>query len=445
MVKKSLIIVILSILLGILLYFNFFLKTAENQTRIIDRIPDGDYIGSSSLLKLAEETSPLLYFNKMPHRDLSSAEFLLAQSKNFGINAQEKAYFFINETGDFGLLLNLLDSAKVRLAINKINDDKNLKNKTQNKKVVFFNEQFNCYVHYGSDYLLLYCGKKFPETLERVSLAKYNQQSKLWREYLSLKTFKNESATVFSKSQKILSLGFNYALFSHDSDSLNVTIKCFLHKKTKLSFSVFKSGRCFPINSQSNRSVEFHLNPAELTSVSNFPFKNLLFEQGKKIGFPTASFLKAWGGEFSFSEGGSVALKERYVVSEMDEDFNVSEIVKYKITNVPGYALMFNTNENGPSFIQELLQKGILRFEENHYKILFSPPLQMVKKDNYYLFYSGEKAPQIVENTRNEIIWPIWDENYRFRIDSTNNSVVFASAIIPIKTALTKLKKIIQK
>ena len=94
MIKKSLIIIVLSILLGLFLYFRTSFDSQNNGARIIDRLPDAEYIGSSSLLDLAKETSPLLYFYKIKNRDLSSVEFLLAQAKNFGLNAQEKVYFF---------------------------------------------------------------------------------------------------------------------------------------------------------------------------------------------------------------------------------------------------------------------------------------------------------------------------------------------------------------
>ena len=444
MIKKSLIIIILSILLGLFLYFRTSFESQNKGARIIDRLPDAEYIGSSSLLDLAKETSPLLYFYKIKNRDLSSVEFLLAQAKNFGLNAQEKVYFFYDESGEGGLMFNVTDSAKVLLAIENFNAKSPEKNKSQNKNTVFFSDQLKLNFHCGADYLLLYSGKKFPEIVKRVSQAKFNQESKLWKEYLSLKLYKNENTTVFATSKKIKELGFDYALFSHNSDSANVYINGCLHNYKGLNPSMLKSGKGFVNNLESNRSIELHIDSKEVNTGKDFPFKSLLFEQGSKISFPTAAFLNAWGGEFSFSEGGKEIVKERVIVSEMDEDFNVFEVVKYNSVEVPKYSLMFNTNENGASFIKLLLKKGILRPEGKYYRFLYSPLLKMVKNDNYYLFYSGEKEPTIDQCDENKLYWEFWKTNCLFKIESMSRNDLFISAKIPAIRAIEKLKKVMK-
>ena len=444
MIKKSLIIIILSILLGLFLYFRTSFESQNKGARIIDRLPDAEYIGSSSLLDLAKETSPLLYFYKIKNRDLSSVEFLLAQAKNFGLNAQEKVYFFYDESGEGGLMFNVTDSTKVLLAIKNFNAKSPEKNKSQNKNTVFFSDQLKLNFHCGADYLLLYSGKKFPEIVKRVSQAKFNQESKLWKEYLSLKVYKNENTTVFATSKKIKELGFDYALFSHNSDSANVYINGCLHNYKGLNPSMLKSGKGFVNNLESNRSIELHIDSKEVNTGKDFPFKSLLFEQGSKISFPTAAFLNAWGGEFSFSEGGKEIVKERVIVSEMDEDFNVFEVVKYNSVEVPKYSLMFNTNENGASFIKLLLKKGILRPEGKYYRFLYSPLLKMVKNDNYYLFYSGEKEPTIDQCDENKLYWEFWKTNCLFKIESMSRNDLFISAKIPAIRAIEKLKKVMK-
>ncbi len=444
MIKKSLIIIVLSILLGLFLYFRTSFNGQNNGARIIDRLPDAEYIGSSSLLDLAKETSPLLYFYKIKNRDLSSVEFLLAQAKNFGLNAQEKVYFFYDESGEGGLMFHVTDSTKVLLAIKNFNAKSPDKNKFENKNTVFFSDQLKLNFHCGADYLLLYSGKKFPEIVKRVSQAKFNQQSTLWKEYLSLKVYKNENTTVFSTSKKIKELGFDYALFSHNSDSANVYINGCLHNYKGLNPSLLKSGKGFVNSLENNRSIELHIDSKDVNTGKDFPFKALLFEQGSKISFPTAAFINAWGGEFSFSEGGKEIVKERVIVSEMDEDFNVFEVVKYNSVEVPKYSLMFNTNENGASFIKLLLKKGILRPEGKYYRFLYSPLLKMEKNENYYLFYSGEKAPKIDQCDENKLYWEFWKTKCLFKIESMSRNDLFISAKIPANRAIEKLKKIMK-
>ncbi len=132
-------------------------------------------------------------------------------------------------------------------------------------------------------------------------------------------------------------------------------------------------------------------------------------------------------------------MAERIIVSEMDEDFNVTQVEKYRTVEVPGYSLLFNTNDKGPAFINSLLQKGIMRSEGNQFRVLFSPLLTMKRKDNYYFFYSGVKSPKMVENNQNQLLWPINETNYYFKIDTINQQDILGSIKIPGAKIMKKL------
>ena len=67
-----------------------------------------------------------------------------------------------------------------------------------------------------------------------------------------------------------------------------------------------------------------------------------------------------------------------------NENFNLTQKVKYRTVSVPGYSLLFNTNEKGPEFIEKLFSKGILSKDGKKYRVLFSPPLNMTKKEGVY-------------------------------------------------------------
>ena len=95
MLKKSLLIVALAIALGVFLYYQPFLFSKGASARIIDRLPDADFIARLKILELTKETTDLLYFYKIPFRDLTSAEYLLGQGKTFGFNLQKPIYIFI--------------------------------------------------------------------------------------------------------------------------------------------------------------------------------------------------------------------------------------------------------------------------------------------------------------------------------------------------------------
>ena len=80
-----------------------------------------------------------------------------------------------------------------------------------------------------------------------------------------------------------------------------------------------------------------------------------------------------------------------------------------------------------------------MRSEGNQYRVLFSPLLTMKRKDNYYFFYSGVKSPKMVENNQNQLLWPINETNYYFKIDTINQQDILGSIKIPGAKIMKKL------
>jgi hypothetical protein len=50
----------------------------------------------------------MLYYNKIPFRDLLSYEFILSQGKLYGLNLQKPIYFFGKEKGDVGAIDSII-------------------------------------------------------------------------------------------------------------------------------------------------------------------------------------------------------------------------------------------------------------------------------------------------------------------------------------------------
>jgi hypothetical protein len=173
---------------------------------------------------------------------------------------------------------------------------------------------------------------------------------------------------------------------------------------------------------------------------TNDPLKSLLIKLGKKISFPTQAFFDSWGGDLSFFEGGKQMAKERIIVSELDEDFNVTEVVKYQDVIVPGYSVSFNTNDKGEIFFNQLFKKGLLRKDEGGYRFLFSPLLKMEKKDGYYQFYSGQHAPKMITSLDNKLNWKFKGTSYLFQLDSINRKEIFGTVRFPALKLYKKLK-----
>ena len=428
MLKKLLVIIILAIILGIFLYLQPFIFSKTPNARIIDRLPDADFIGRVNILDLTKETTDLLYFYKTPFRDLTSADYILGQGKTFGLDLQKPVYLFFNKDGEWGAMILINDAEKAKQGIEKLKQNIGIKDLSTNKTFLYFIPKLNLHLHFSNNYLLVYSGKKIKTIISHVKNAKYKGISNLWQDFFSKSTFKNETTVIFSKWQELKKYDIDYVMLAHDSDSSNVKIKCYFHKLKNESFSAKENGLSFSNYELPKRSFELHLNPEKFRASKDNPLKNLLIAKGKKISFPTASFIESWGGIISFFEGGAQEIKERYIASDIDENFNLTQKVKYRTVSVPGYSLLFNTNEKGPEFIEKLFSKGILSKDGKKYRVLFSPPLNMTKKDNYYLFYSGERIPKVTESSKNEAYFPINGTNYFFKLDSIN-SVEIAGTI----------------
>ena len=63
-------------------------------------------------------------------------------------------------------------------------------------------------------------------------------------------------------------------------------------------------------------------------------------------------------------------------------------------------------------------------------------------KDDYYFFYSGAKNLETTLNEKNELLWPIQETNFYFKIDAINDREVFGSIKIPANKIVKQLLSI---
>ena len=139
MARKVVLIFILSVVLACFLFLKpvFYQKSIE--ARLIDRLPSADFIGKLNILELARETSGMMYYHKLPFRDLTSKEFLLSQGKSYGLNLQKPIYIFGDEVGDGGCLIHVSDSTKIASGIDRLRKSVNIKDTLIEKQKVYFN------------------------------------------------------------------------------------------------------------------------------------------------------------------------------------------------------------------------------------------------------------------------------------------------------------------
>lgn len=431
MFKKISLIFILAVALGAFLVFRPYLFTKKEPPTLEDRLPDADFLGRAYVLDVARETSGMLYFNKIPFRDLLSYEFILSQGKLYGLDLQQPVYFFGNESGDWGAMIPVSDSSKILDGIERLRKFADITDTIVDDNRVFHYKKQRAFLTYSSNYLLVYKGDQFTKIYQRVTYAKRHDRSPSWKAFLKQKQFKNEKLVIYSNWKKLKDYGIETAMFAHDSDSLSFHLKSYIKNIKPFNVSLKKDGLAIQSNEETSKMLNIHLNVQKLRKHPEDPLYKLLVTLGKKISFPTKEFLSAWEGDLSFREGGFQLAKETYIESVLDEDFNVSEVEKTKEVKVPGYTLLLSVNNKSNVFINKLFAKGIMTKEENKFRFLFSPLLTMSTMDNYLVFRSGQQLPKTELNSTNKGVWVQKGTRISFSLDSLNRKEAFGSIYIP--------------
>ena len=168
MFKKITLILILSVALGAFLVLRPYIFSKNDIPRIEDRLPDADFIGRAFILDVARETSGMLYYHKIPFRDLFTHEFILSQAKLYGLNLQNPAYFFANENGNWGAIISVSDSSKIMEGIDRLRKFVEIEDSVYKDQKVFRFKKEKAYLTYSNNYMFLYKGSNFDSVYQRV-------------------------------------------------------------------------------------------------------------------------------------------------------------------------------------------------------------------------------------------------------------------------------------
>jgi hypothetical protein len=442
MFRKVLTIVILAAALGAFLYFRPLIFQNPIPPRIIDRMPSAEFIGRANILELARETSGMMYYHKLPFRDLTTYEFLLGQGKMYGLNLQKPVYFFGNERGDWGCMVEVLDSSKISPAIERLKNFVNLTDTSYESQRVLKYAKEKLYLTYESKYLFIYQGKYFNAVFQEVKNAQYRGVKPEWKRFIRQRTFKNEHLAIFSNWDGLKDLGIETALFAHDSDSLSFNLKAYMKRTIPFYIKQRQMGFSFRGIAAANKSIELHLDISELKKHPKDPILLRLSQVGKKFGFPFKEFLRAWDGNLNFMEGGIQTIQESYIETELDDDFNTVEVEKTRDVKVPGYSLQLGANKSGELFLSRLMQKGLVTQEGEEFRFLFSPLLKYIRNERDMIFYSGNVAPRLFYSNLNRVIWMDQGTRYAFSIDTIKRYEIFGSLQIPVRRIFRRNKLI---
>jgi hypothetical protein len=440
MFKKVSLIIFLSILLAAgLIFRHLWLRTSSEPT-LTDRLPAGDFLVKAKILDLAQETSGMLHFNKVNFRDFASQEFLLGQAKSYGLDLQRPAYAFVNENGSWGVLIHVSDSSEIGAGIFRLNKVANFNDTVIEEQNVYKWAKENAYITYGKNWLFIYKGDSYEYQLKKVLNSKKGEVNPVWQSFLKEKHFRGKSLVIYSNAAGIQKYGVEKAMFAHNIDSTRITLLSYVKSNKPIVFKAKKEGLGMEMSSGYQKYLNVHLDIEKFKDQKDDPLYKFMARQSRKISFPLDQFLRTWNGDLSFREGGSHIVKETFVESVMDDNFEVTEVVSTKERTVKGFSLALSMNENANNFIASLLKKGILREEEGKYIFLISPPLNMNKKGEYYSFYSGSTAPVLVPNARNDGYLSYKRTPFTFYLDTIIKDEAFGKIDFPVERVLRRNK-----
>jgi len=437
--KKISIIIILAILLGLLLYIKPFKEKETESFKIEYILPEADLVGRIRVLDLLKETTDLLIFNNVKVRQFLTYEFILSIAKMYGIDLQSPVYIFANDRGDYGLVIPLLNSDKLNSAIERVQIDFEVSDSLINNQKVYRLDDENIFFYKRKKYAVIYKGDYFSEIYKTLS-RKSTKTKESWKMLFSNPYFKNEHLVMFTKSKILNDLGVNHIYLAQDSDSTEFYLKSRIVMNDSIPFLMNQNGKTINFSDYSKRMVDLHLNFQQLNTHTKkmvaSKFKNL----SKKISFPMEGFVELWAGDLCFEEGGFYKITEKYIETELDENFETQEVEKVRERLIPRYKLMVSTTKPANAFINSLISKGIITREDEQYRFLFSPLFDMKIYKNAFIFYTSEKIPRIVPSKENKLRWEYKSIELNFDIDTTINNTIFGGVRIPSNTIFQSIE-----
>ncbi len=439
MYKKLAFILFLAFLLGVLLYLKPFERPKKELEKIETFLPKADLAGRVYLLDFLNESTDLMLFNEISQRQFLTSEFVLSLAKKLGLDVQNPVYVFANERGDAGTVVPLYTTQKLKGALDRISLENNVKDTILGQDRIYHLTDYQVHIFHRDHFLFIYYGDYFYEIYDEFIANKKREIAGVWKGLFSNPIFPNENLVLYTESEALKQFGMDHAYMAHDSDSSGFHLKSCIKINDSIPFFVKDSGRAIKFSARSKRTIDLHMNTADLSA----PVKALLIEKlsllTSKISFPIADFIDIWSGDFCFEEGGFYLVSEKYIETELDDNFEPTQVEKTRYKNVPRYSLMFTVNEPANQLLDKLLAKGILTKEEEQYRFLFSPQLKLSLRDDQVFFYSTINPPRNYVSSKNKIEWNYKGTDFEFQVDSLSNKRVFGSIEVPMKKILESI------
>jgi len=438
--NKVMLIALLCAALALFLYIRPRLFAPDPPPSLLDRLPESEIVGRYDLLDIARETNSLMFKNKVPFREYMTYDFLLGQAKGIGLDIQSTAYFFSNGKDEWGTFVTVIDSSKIQNGLTRLEQYIPISDTVVYNRKVKRIKELGLYIFYDKNYLLVYKGTKIKRRLGKAIFAHQGDIENSWEKFLKNPTFKDEDIVLYSNSPRLKKFGFDYAMFAHDSDSLNIKLKTYLHSSKPLKIKEKAKGPAFERSRHSTKALEVHLDISEFKKDPNNPLYQWVVGLGKKVSFPTATFFEAWDGDLSFQEGGTQIINEEVIEMTYDEEFNPIPVRKTNKVAVPAYSMMFSVNENGQKLVAALFTKGIVTKQGKHYHFLFSPPLTLNILPKSISAYTSGRSPKVTTGSTCNGLWNYRGTDVLFHIDSLKKKEIHGSLEFEVASLIKRGK-----
>lgn len=441
MFRKLFTIFLLAGALATILYLRPWVTEDSLPPRIYDRLPEADIIGQADVLSLSRSLSKTMFYYKVPFRDFVSPDFLLSQGKNYGLNFQEPVYFFANEKGndlyDWGAIAHLRDSSKMHAGIIYLKKFTNVTELNYLEYKVYRIDDSDLALVYGDDWVFIYQGDNYKNRIEAVLKAKRNEILPKWRIFFNKRVSKQSPFFAQIHLEKLKELGIESTEVSMTNDSTKFYFQTVITQFDSLSFQLKKTGSSFDKQTFTKNIINLHFDVKRLKQNEQGPIAIILNKLGRKINFPTKLFLDKWDGDVSYRQGGFQTIKEEFITSELDENFEVTDVVGYRDTKITGFDLFLSMKDDSNSFLSSLMAKGLITESDKKYRFLYSSPFHIRKRKNGLLFHTSNYLPKLKADTTSEIMWSFNYTPIEFFIDSTKTKTIFGRIEVPVQKLIS--------
>lgn len=404
--------------------------------RIVDRLPMDDIIGTTDILHLASDLLPAVYTNQIAFRDFVTPEFILSQGKTHGLDLQKPVFFFGSQSSTdisrWGMMIHVSDSSKILPGIRRFEKITKIKDSSLYDQRIFICPEYNLALGYGDNWLLITDRKSFKKYFEHALHARKKSIYPRWRKFIGDRQYAKKSLRFSIISKDLKKYGVNSALFAASADSSSLTLHARITNNDTIPFQLRPTTNTFERSEYTRRLISLNLD-VDLKNHKEHPLYLLLKKIANKISFPLDEFFDTWDGELLFRQGGLQTIVEPYIVSELDENFNVTEVTKYKEKRISGFAIQLSTNKNRTQFLNRLYSKGILTQENSKVRMLYFPPMNMRRNEQDLSFYTSSIRPATVPDSTQSILW---DFNYTpvvFTIDSIQAKMAYGKVNIGLR------------